>query len=1257
MKIEKITLCNLTSLEGEQVVDFTVEPLRSAGLFAITGDTGAGKSTLLDAICLALYDRAPRFEGVEKLDDEAKERLGHGKVRAIQTYDVRNLLRRGCTDAYSRVVFSVQGGKQYEAEWRLRVNRNGNIEPTSRLLRRLSPTFEEFGGTKTEINKQIENLTGLTYEQFTRTVLLAQNSFSDFLKAKRSEKSGLLEKLTGTEIYGQISRHIYERCKSAVADCENLRERLQTIAGSGLLDEVDHAKTVEGRRMTAVGLTHAEEVVARLTAFQRWFAAYDEALAEQSRCEEQYNAAHKAYVSRHDDEMALQRYDRVLPMQELYQQVLAARTQIERNRNAMADLEDRTRKQAVVAQQAEAAWQGALDGLAAAKSRLAARRPDLDKGYRLQGQLDDVGEHLRTIDARRQQYKSQLDTVRDSLKSKRAEYENLSRLLERDHAEWQSLAIHNRMFERYELVCDKLNQMNRIHAAVRELQGQLNEKLKQRDVLRPVVADVRKGCDEIEQQIRSTREAVDVARKANVGRDGNELQTRLVSLQLDTARFDAARTLWARIAAGYEEVERLQADVELGEREVKQTRQSVAIQEAGLAPLRREHDRLREACTLSRGKDMVELRKKLMDGMPCPLCGATHHPYRSDAEQKLGSILSKMEQDFAEVDEELKRKEKALDALREDAARREMALSVRRDYLSRRRSQQEADVKEWERYAVLDRSLAECSPSVNRHARRIMLEQLMDTAQRSLSEAQAAWSAFNDNQQTINRLNDDLRRMEEEAATQRTRSERLQRELDSLEVEIAQVQQRIGETDTKGGQLYNELDKWITLSAWYATWSRDPDHFHIRIEEYYQKWIGLTAAIEQGKREYTVQGEQLAALEKSEALVAKSLRESEEEYARAVERRAGFEADLKRLFGESSPRYEAEALQKAVDEATSQEQKARSVCDEARSAMENLSGRRKHLEESDAAAKADWQRYNNQLDGEIRRFNEKEKGSPLHRTEVERLFSDDRHWYELRMELGKTREARILAFERLNQARAVVGRLLADPSHPSGEGDEAPATVGTALVEAQQSVENLRRQLADYDRRLQIHDERRAQTESLQKELDEASVQKENWTRLNALFGSADGKRFRELAQSYTFRFLVDHANYQLRLFSPRYRLQTIPGTLDLEIIDRDMFDRRRYVYSLSGGETFIVSLALALGLASLSAGNLYIGSLFIDEGFGNLDQASLEMVMDALSHLESTQGRKVGVISHTEQIRSQISPQIHIVKLPTGGRSRIEVE
>ena len=95
MKIEKITICNLTSIEGKQVIDFTQEPLRSAGLFAITGDTGAGKSTILDAVCLALYNHAPRFENAERITgDDVKK--NPNRAQAISPTDVRGILRRGC---------------------------------------------------------------------------------------------------------------------------------------------------------------------------------------------------------------------------------------------------------------------------------------------------------------------------------------------------------------------------------------------------------------------------------------------------------------------------------------------------------------------------------------------------------------------------------------------------------------------------------------------------------------------------------------------------------------------------------------------------------------------------------------------------------------------------------------------------------------------------------------------------------------------------------------------------------------------------------------------------------------------------------------------------------------------------------------------------------------------------------------------------------------------------------------------------------
>ena len=135
---------------------------------------------------------------------------------------------------------------------------------------------------------------------------------------------------------------------------------------------------------------------------------------------------------------------------------------------------------------------------------------------------------------------------------------------------------------------------------------------------------------------------------------------------------------------------------------------------------------------------------------------------------------------------------------------------------------------------------------------------------------------------------------------------------------------------------------------------------------------------------------------------------------------------------------------------------------------------------------------------------------------------------------------------------------------------------------------------------------------------------------------------------------LLRYANHQLNNLAVRYRLERLPESLNLIVIDRDMGDERRSIHSLSGGESFLVSLALALGLASLTSNRLRIESLFIDEGFGSLDPDTLNTAMSALMHLEA-QGRKVGVISHVTEMTDAIPVQIKVVK-GRGGASRIVV-
>src|SRR5690606_8582730 len=143
-------------------------------------------------------------------------------------------------------------------------------------------------------------------------------------------------------------------------------------------------------------------------------------------------------------------------------------------------------------------------------------------------------------------------------------------------------------------------------------------------------------------------------------------------------------------------------------------------------------------------------------------------------------------------------------------------------------------------------------------------------------------------------------------------------------------------------------------------------------------------------------------------------------------------------------------------------------------------------------------------------------------------------------------------------------------------------------------------------------------------------------------------KKFRQIAQEYTLDVLLGYANIHLQVLTDRYRIERIPATLGLQVVDQDMGGEVRTVFSLSGGESFLVSLALALGLASLSSNRMKVESLFIDEGFGSLDADTLNIAMDALERLYN-QGRKVGVISHVQEMTERIPVQIKVQKRQSG--------
>ncbi len=1022
MKILAIRLKNLASIEGEFEIDFTAEPLHSAGIFAISGATGAGKSTLLDALCLALYDRAPRFAtGGENL------MLRDVGDNQINQSDVKNILRRGTGEGYAEVDFQGVTGERHRSRWMVRRSRSkptGSLRPQELKVINLE-TETELQGTKTELLAQLTRLTGLTYEQFTRTVLLAQNDFATFLKSRESAKAELLEKLTGTEIYSAISREIYQRSKVADEEWKHLREGLRQM------EVWPEEEITRLRQKQEIGKKKCAEI-------RRVLEGWKEHLKDLRLLKEQTEIR---ALRKRDEEQERERLRNIQEQLQVHEQGM------QRFREQCAALEPDLRK----------------------ARELDVRLGELKKNHTEAGRSwEEVNkqkqEQEKLLAGKKQQalqYVCSLTTCREE--GWLTKYEACQKEAEQHTDSMASL------FDLPATV-EKVPDLTPLpeNAPVAQQLTQLEELCRRYQVLLGYL------LQRNEQQLERLN-AWDIQRLGEEQTRWNRELHRLQAGRQQTLQWLRAEEEVKRIIAGHTELRQRLAGVEKESGEAERLHQT---QVTRLQAVQRIYDNAR----LSISENVQALRGNLRQEEACPVCGSTTHPYRS-GEKQVELIFGQIETEYKQAVEEHRQAQEKVVAFRQN--RLNLGEQLRQAAVQLSERQEEArrltPAREEERATeYYDRLLAQASGE---------LEQIV-TQLRAYQQLYQEW-----------------KQQDTEVKQLRAVCERLQQGISQCQLLMQQV-----ETD--------------------------------------RERLFLTIAHEETIRERLV---------------------------RATE-------ELEKLAGQRA------ALLKGK------------TADEAETAI------RKH----EAQLNEMWEAM--KRDREIIR----EKLSGLQ---------------------GELRQIEVSVQE------------LDRRCHSAG--------VPSALPEAIREQETL---LTDTERALSVTDARLLQQEQNAAKMKQAEVQlqqkeqtAEKWKKLNTLFGSAEGHKFKIIAQSYTLNILLLHANKHLSYLSRRYRLQQVPGTLALQVIDGDMCDEVRTVYSLSGGESFLISLALALGLSSLSSNNLKVESLFIDEGFGSLDADSLRTAMEALEQLQM-QGRKIGVISHVQEMSERIAVQIQLHKA-VNGKSRIRIK
>ncbi|WDY56484.1 AAA family ATPase [Pseudomonas sp. PSKL.D1] len=1212
MKILAIRLKNLASLAGPVDIDFTAEPLASAGLFAITGPTGAGKSTLLDALCLALFGTVPRLNDIGR---EAKVPDADGE---IPTYDPRNLLRRGTGSGFAEVDFVGIDGRRYRARWeanRARDKANGKLQHSRQSFYDLD-SEQVLASGKNEYKQLIESRLGLNFEQFTRAVMLAQSEFGAFLKADDKERSELLEKLTNTAIYTRLGQRAFSKARETGEAHTALKER-----ASHLLPMPAEARTELDQRLEqALQQFKADQAGERQLEQQRnWLNEQGQLQAQQAEAGKALATAEESWQLLAEQRLDLQRLERLAPQRHQFhrQQMLNAQlaplaASIAEQQRQQADLQTRT-------DDAQKALEAARQALANSQTQHSENAPRVRRAFASQGDLARLDDELTAQRTASQQAEQQAADGQQQLQQLEDNQQRTLQQLQQIDTSLESSQHLASLANAWQAYLPQLKQVmligGRLAKGREELPGlqaqasQANAQLQaQRDsfelLFREAKAEPQALAEQIDllggmlQDNRKQQRAVEELARLH-GRE-QELCQQLESLR---ARQQQAMQQRQQLIT---EGTAAKAQLETAEQALALTRQ------------------LLERQRLARNTSVEELRGQLRDGEPCPVCGSAEHPFH----QPEALLQSLGRHDQAEE----QAAQTQVDALNNTLVELRTQLGVINAQLKDYQQQQ----------SQLGEQLQPLQAQVQAHSLWPALAPQDDKARSSWLDSQLRRLSDEINQDeqrqsALLALQKDAARLTQQLQAAQEAQQQAQRQLDHQHQALASDEQ----------QLRQGLDDLATVlpADVLKALNDDPANAFLALDQQIALRLQQLEQRKDEQQEQQARQVQLERLRDQQQARVQGLEQLQQKLVVLDEQRQHAQVQLSELLGEQPS---AEAWQQHMDTALEQ---ARALDADTTQRLQDMRTQGVQLA---SELKANTQQHQaldaecQQLQGEIAQW--RAAHPELDDAGLDRLLAiDDAQLNALRQRLQAAEKAieqgKVLLQEREQRVQHHAAQMTVDTTLEALE--QALADLRERLASHEQQCAELRAQQADDQRRQQAH-------QALAGEIEQAYQQWQRWARLNALIGSASGDVFRKIAQGYNLDLLLHHANTQLRQLARRYRLKRGGSALGLLVLDTEMGDELRSVHSLSGGETFLVSLALALGLASMASSTLRIESLFIDEGFGSLDPESLQLAMDALDGLQA-QGRKVAVISHVQEMHERIPVQIQ-VRRQGNGLSDVEV-
>ncbi|MBF9252746.1 AAA family ATPase [Pontibacter sp. 172403-2] len=1214
MKILAVRFQNLNSLKGEHEIRFDQSPLAEAGLFAITGQTGAGKTTILDAITVGLYGLVHRHSNDKPLE----------------------LMTRHTAESFAEVTFEANG-KRYRSKWHIRRSRGkagGNMQPVHMELY----DFEEdalFDLKPSQVPEKVAELCGLDYNQFLRSVMLSQGDFARFLKANPNERSSLLEKITDTHIYSEISKSAFKKAKEEQQKKEDLERRLQDTS---LLPEEQRQAYEQSINELAAQEAILQQDISVLQAQVQWLQQVAVLQAKKQQQQAALQVQEQKLESLKPDFRKLQQHEQAHQFAGELAEIRSANGRLTEVQEQLLTLEQRL---PVLETELELAGNIAAEAGKAHQQQeeaLQKLEPLLAQVVKLDHQLHTIRDNYKQDKEAYVAFEEQLKQEQMLLQTRQQELDELTQQAAsikswlEQHARLQDLHEHLPEFRSTLRDIQEVEQrIKRNQQEQQELQQQLRQEAQQAAQLELVQAQ-----QQVQQQQLNIQKQEKLARLQSMLSDKSmeELEQAAQAQPAMLARYERLQELARQHAI-------LQQKLQSIDNQWQEHRQEEATKKTQLQAAQQQYeDATAHLATLQKlvllqqqMQQYEEARHTLKPDEPCPLCGSVHHPFAED-----GYTF--------DLPEEVQKRDKQ-QALAKELEQQVNALQLQLSALAQKQSMAAASKAETETelsrlhhtFTQLAGGISE-SISISDGAG---LAELMLAQQESADALQQKLTQARTLSRELESINQALQLLREAQVQATGKYNQLQQSDRMLQTQLQKLQTILAD-EQEQQQDHTQTAESFAASFGLVYKPEERQQLLQTLEQQSAAFAQKQQALEQRREKYVELKAEVNNRKANAQQKEKELQERQQALKEAHEHLTQIKAARQELFGEKDPEQERQQARQALRLHALQAEEART-----RQLQKQQELRESRARQAECHAKQQQNKsvLNELKEGLLRVLRQKgietiEALSQmlLDRDEAERLANlkaqTEKHLTELRKSLRDVQQE-------LAQTQALE-----------------LTTENTDLLQNQYQEKiaqqrDLIGQRARCQQLLEQDAQQREKNRELAGQLQTQQQVYHRWAQLSDLIGSADGNKFSRFAQGLTLARLVELANRHLQKLNDRYRiLKSQEEDLELLIVDTYQAEAVRPMNTLSGGESFLVSLSLALGLSDLAGRRTQINSLFIDEGFGTLDAETLDAAISTLENLQAS-GKMIGIISHVEALKERIGTQIKVQR-QAGGISIIEV-